>query len=130
MATNLSIENLSKVIDTGDVQGSLGKVGSASERRVLQEMNLQGMEISEPGSNVSGPGAAKDFGEVLKDSFDKVNLHQHQSDRAIKELVAGRSKNIHETMLAIERADSSLKLAMQVRNKILEAYREIMRMQV
>jgi len=59
-----------------------------------------------------------------------VNQHQHQADTAIKELVAGRSKNIHETMLTIERADTSLKLMMQVRNKILEAYREIMRMQV
>jgi flagellar hook-basal body complex protein FliE len=49
---------------------------------------------------------------------------------AIKELVAGRTKNIHETMLAIERADTSLKLMMQVRNKVLDAYREIMRMQV
>jgi flagellar hook-basal body complex protein FliE len=44
--------------------------------------------------------------------------------------VAGRNKNIHETMLVLERADSSLKMAMQVRNKILDAYREIMRMQV
>ena len=59
-----------------------------------------------------------------------MNQHQHQADTAIKELVAGRSKNIHETMLTIERADTSLKLMMQVRNKILEAYREIMRMQV
>jgi flagellar hook-basal body complex protein FliE len=55
---------------------------------------------------------------------------QGQADEAISNLVAGRTKNIHETMLAIERADSSLKLMMQVRNKILDAYKEIMRMQV
>ena len=55
---------------------------------------------------------------------------QAQADQAIRELVAGRNKNIHETMLAIERADSSLKLMMQVRNKVLDAYREVMRMQV
>jgi flagellar hook-basal body complex protein FliE len=59
-----------------------------------------------------------------------VNQDQVQADRAIKELVAGRGKNIHETMLAVERADTSLKLMMQVRNKVLDAYREIMRMQV
>jgi flagellar hook-basal body complex protein FliE len=59
-----------------------------------------------------------------------VNQAQSQADTAIKELIAGRSKNIHETLLTIERADASLKLAMQVRNKILDAYREVMRMQV
>jgi len=80
---------------------------------------------SEP-STVSG----RSFGEILKDSVEKANLDQHQADTAIKELVAGRSKNIHETMLSIEKADSSLKLMMQVRNKILDAYKEIMRMQV
>ena len=60
----------------------------------------------------------------------QVNLDQHQADHAIKEMVAGRSKNLHETLLAVEKADSSLKLMMQVRNKVLDAYREIMRMQV
>jgi flagellar hook-basal body complex protein FliE len=45
-------------------------------------------------------------------------------------LIAGKSKNIHETMLAIQKADLSLKTMMQVRNKILEAYKEVMRMQV
>lgn len=70
------------------------------------------------------------FGDMLRDSIEKTNLFQVQADTAVKELVAGRSKNIHETMLSIERADTSLKLLMQVRNKILDAYREIMRMQV
>ncbi len=74
--------------------------------------------------------AGTTFAEVLQKSFDQVNQHQLQADQAIKELAAGRSKNLHETMLAVERADSSLKLMMQVRNKVLDAYREIMRMQV
>jgi flagellar hook-basal body complex protein FliE len=44
--------------------------------------------------------------------------------------VAGRTKNIHETMLQLQKADLSLKTMMQVRNKVLEAYKEIMKMQV
>ncbi len=72
----------------------------------------------------------KTFTDILKDSMDQVNTQQVQADTAIKELVAGRSKNIHETMLTIERADTSLKMMMQVRNKILDAYKEVMRMQV
>jgi flagellar hook-basal body complex protein FliE len=75
-------------------------------------------------------GSSGSFAQVLRDSFDQVNTHQVQADRAMQELVTGRTKNIHETMLSVERADMSLKILMQVRNKILDAYREVMRMQV
>jgi flagellar hook-basal body complex protein FliE len=62
--------------------------------------------------------------------MEEVNSDQVQADVAIKDLVAGRTKNIHETMLQVQKAELSLKTMMQVRNKILEAYKEIMRMQV
>jgi len=109
---NLSIENLANSIQIGDF------------KRVQAE---EGMS-SAPGAETSGSGGS--FADALKKSFEQVNEHQAQADQAIRELVAGRNKNIHETMLAIERADSSLKLMMQVRNKVLDAYREVMRMQV
>jgi len=67
---------------------------------------------------------------MLTESVDKVNDLQLQADRGAKELLAGRNKNIHETMMSIEKADMSFRLMMQVRNKVIEAYREIMRMQV
>ncbi len=128
--SNLNIENLSRMVQTGNVEqlvgGGMSSGQVASERRVAQEMRTQGMEVPRSDSADS----AKTFSDILRNSVETVNQHQHQADTAIKELVAGRSKNIHETMLTIERADTSLKLMMQVRNKILEAYREIMRMQV
>jgi len=70
------------------------------------------------------------FLETLQRSMEEVNADQLQADTSIKDLVAGKSKNIHETMLQIQKADLSLKTMMQVRNKILEAYKEIIRMQV
>jgi flagellar hook-basal body complex protein FliE len=81
---------------------------------------------------ISGAGEAKGSGffEALQKSMEDVNTSQIQADNSIKDLVAGKSKNIHETMLAIQKADLSLKTMMQVRNKILEAYKEIIRMQV
>src|SRR6185437_14623499 len=100
--------------------------GAASEFRVAREMEAQGMQ---PTTESAGE-AGRPFMDMLKDSVNKVNEMQTDADTAINNLVAGRTKNIHETMLAIERADTSLKLMMQVRNKILEAYREVMRMQV
>lgn len=118
---NLNVENLNKIVQTGDVETLMGGSGPVSEARVAKEMQSQGMQ---PG-NASG-----DFQEMLKHSLEEVNQDQVNANTAIHELVAGRSKNIHETMLAVERADTSLKLMMQVRNKALDAYREIMRMQV
>lgn len=120
MKSGLEIENLSRSI-TPDPAG-----GNISESSVVREMQNQGLEA--PG--VGGADASNSFLGMLKDSMEKVNTNQVQADHAVKELVAGRSKNIHETMLAIEKADTSLKMMMQVRNKILDAYREIMRMQV
>ena len=77
-------------------------------------------------------GAPKETGflEAMQKSMESVNEDQLQADHSIKELVAGKSKNIHETMLQIQKAELSLKTMMQVRNKILEAYKEIIRMQV
>jgi flagellar hook-basal body complex protein FliE len=73
---------------------------------------------------------AETFTDFFEKAFDQVNQDQHAANIAINHLVAGRTKNIHETMLVLEKADLSLKMAMQIRNKILDAYREIMRMQV
>jgi flagellar hook-basal body complex protein FliE len=70
------------------------------------------------------------FGAVLKGTIDQVNQVQMEADQAIKELAAGNEKDIHQTMIALEKAEVSFQLMMQVRNKIVSAYEEIMRMQV
>ena len=120
---NMNIENLQNIVKGGDAD-ELFQSSAASEFRATQEMKNQGMAAP------TGEAHATSFSDILKNSVDKVNTMQAQADESIANLVAGRTKNIHETMLAIERADSSLKLMMQVRNKILDAYKEIMRMQV
>jgi len=85
----------------------------------------------------AAPGAAKaeapggaSFGQVLKDSLAQVNALQKEADGAIQALATGASGTLHDTMLAIQKAELSFKLMMQVRNKIVEAYQEILRMQV
>lgn len=127
--SNLTIENLAGALKSGNSEALIGGMSvnspAAPEGLALRAMESEGLK------SVSAPGdAAKGFGQMLSESIDKVNNMQVQSDQAIKELAAGRTKNIHETMLSIEQADTSLKLMMQVRNKVLEAYKEIMRMQV
>ncbi len=70
------------------------------------------------------------FGKLLKNSMEEVNQLQCEADRSIEQLVAGESKNLHETMIAMEKANISFRLMMEVRNKIIEAYQDVMRMQV
>ena len=125
-----SIEKMNQMIEVGDVGGMMGRSGAATEQQVMREMQKNGMEVPASGQASPAGETSNTFMGMLRDSLEKVNEAQTQADTATKELLAGRSKNIHETMLTIEKADASLKLAMQVRNKILDAYREIMRMQV
>jgi len=121
---NLTVEQMGRIVGNGDVESLMGGAGPASDMRVRTEMANQGMQAPSPAAD------GKTFTSILDKSVADVNQMQVQANQAIHELVAGRNKNIHETMLAIERADTSLKLMMNVRNKVLDAYREIMRMQV
>ena len=70
------------------------------------------------------------FMDTLKESIQQIDRVQTQADQAVSDLVAGRTQNLHQTMIAIEKADLSFQLMMQIRNKIVSAYEEIQRMQV
>ncbi len=78
----------------------------------------------------AGGGEAHPFAAVLKSSLDEVNQLQHKADEAITALRTGDKMSLHDTMIAMEQADVSFRLMMQVRNKIVDAYQEIMRIQV
>jgi flagellar hook-basal body complex protein FliE len=74
--------------------------------------------------------AGKSFADTLKDAVQNVNQAQQIADIKMQEIATGKNHNIPEVMIAAEKADISLKLMVQVRNKIIEAYQEIMKMQV
>jgi flagellar hook-basal body complex protein FliE len=79
-------------------------------------------------SDETKPGG---FAAALKSSLAEVNQMQQKADAAVTALAAGDGKvSLHETMIAMEQADVSFRMMMQVRNKIVEAYQEILRMQV
>ncbi len=73
---------------------------------------------------------SKGFMEYLKGSVENVNELLQISDKAATNMAAGKSENLHEAMIDMEKADTALKLMVQVRNKAIEAYHEIIRMQV
>ncbi|MGQ9652884.1 MAG: flagellar hook-basal body complex protein FliE [Thermodesulfobacteriota bacterium] len=68
------------------------------------------------------------FQKVFQEALEEVNSLQHQANQAIKELAVGNGQDLHKTMIMLEKADLSFRLMMQVRNKLLDAYQEIMRM--
>ena len=78
----------------------------------------------------AGTSGGASFGQVLKDSLAQVNALQHEADSAIQSLATGGTASLHDTMLAVQKAELSFKLMMQVRNKIVEAYQEVLRMAV
>jgi len=70
------------------------------------------------------------FGEMLAKSLEKVDALQEDADAAVKKISEGESGGVQEAMVAIEKADVAFKLMMEVRQKIIDAYQEIIRMQV
>lgn len=69
-----------------------------------------------------------DFGGFLKDAIGKVNELELQSQKADEMLAIGETENIHEVMIAAQKAEIALQFTMEVKNKIMEAYKEIMRL--
>lgn len=70
------------------------------------------------------------FGAVLKDAIMDINNLQNDADKAIANVQLEDAGSIHDAMIALEKAGISFQVMMQVRNKILDAYQEVMRMQV
>ena len=70
------------------------------------------------------------FSDILKNFIQDVNNDLLTAKQVEQDLAVGKVENIQETMYLIEKADISFKLLTEIRNKALEAYQEIMRMQV
>ncbi|SFL72037.1 flagellar hook-basal body complex protein FliE [Pelosinus propionicus] len=72
----------------------------------------------------------KNFGEFLTDALGEVNSLQQNATKASFDLAAGKLQDISQVTIAAEKATIAMQLTMQVRNKVVDAYQEIMRMQV
>lgn len=94
----------------------------------------------EPIAPVPGPGgmvaqgrpaeAAESFSRLLKDVVAELGRTQETADVSITRLALGEPVDLHQVALEVEKASLAFQLALQVRNKMVEAYQEIMRMQV
>ena len=78
----------------------------------------------------SAPDDSKEstFASIIKGAVDNVDALENSADISIMNLLKGKEE-IHETMIALQKADVSMRLILTIRNKAIEAYREIMHMQ-
>ncbi len=108
----LTISNSQKMLESGK---------TTSQMRADQ-MRKDGQDASDAGG--------KSFADTLKSAVNDVNDLQKVSDFKMQQLATGENTNIPEVMIAADKADIALRLMVQVRNKIIEAYQEVMKMQV
>ena len=69
------------------------------------------------------------FTDTLKKSLQKVNDLQEQRNEMIESFAAGEKQNVHELMITLQKAGLAMQMTAAVRNKVLEAYKELMRIQ-
>ncbi|NLX63707.1 MAG: flagellar hook-basal body complex protein FliE [Clostridiaceae bacterium] len=96
----------------------------------VQGVNSINSAIASPVKNVNNPDRKINFKEILFDALNNVNTLEQESAKMTEDFIAGRTDNIHSVLIAAEKASISLQFIMEVRNKVMEAYQEIMRMQI
>lgn len=97
----------------------IGTVGSLAPTRSIFETN----ESIETAGSIP-------FSDYFKKALDNTNSLLISAQNLADDFAAGRTDNIHQVFLAAEKADIALQFTMQIRNKIMDAYSEIMRMQI
>jgi flagellar hook-basal body complex protein FliE len=91
--------------------------------------------MGQPNANAAG-GKAKagdmigDFSEALKKAVNDLSALEEDSGKKVNSLVTGKLENVHDIMIAMEKSKIGLNMAIEVRNKLIEGYKEVMRMQV
>jgi flagellar hook-basal body complex protein FliE len=86
--------------------------------------------VSAPAAAPARPANGGSFGQVIQQFVADTNAQQIQADQSVQKLVTGQTDGIHETMLAMAKADLSFRLFVEVQSKVVEAYQDVMRMQM
>lgn len=88
------------------------------------------LELS-PGRRELETGPAKgSFADMLADAVNSVDKAMKESDQGVQDFVAGKTENVHDVMISMQRAQISFQLMVEVRNKVVETYQEISRMPI
>lgn len=105
-------------------------VNTISPFQVRHTQSIQPVTSQINNSQKTDSSNQTSFSELLKNSISSLNESQVQSDNFTNALAAGKDVNLDEVMIAAQKASISLTAATEFRNKAVEAYQEIMRMQM
>jgi len=93
----------------------------------IQPSGAAGKTVAQ-GAEVTAEGA--NFGDLLKQAMQEVDAAQHTAQQEARNLMTGEATDMHSAILAVQKADVSFQMMMAVRSKLIDAYREVMRMQM
>ena len=99
--------------------------------RPIPETELQKLSPTDtPEITPAATPAQNSFANVLGQLVSDVNAKQNAASEAVNGLISGQNVSLHQAMISVQEASTSFQLMVEVRNKLLESYQEIMRMQV
>ena len=81
-------------------------------------------------NRAEGASEGSSFAQLMADKLGEANLQQHQAEQQVQKLVTGEADNVQDVVLSVAKADLSFRMLVEIRNKLIESYQEIMRMQV
>ena len=110
--------------EIGKITGTIGSIGSLESKvgsigAISQEPKIQ-----------STNKTSEDFGSVLSKSLDELNKTQVAADKAVADLATGQITDLHQAAIALGKAENSMKLMLEIRNKAISAYKEVARTQL
>lgn len=96
----------------------------------LQQELKRASDSARSSESQSVDSGKSEFLDLLEKGIQEVNSSSLEAEKSSMDLATGKSSNIHETMLAVAKAELGFNMMVQMRNKMIEAYQEVMRMQV
>jgi flagellar hook-basal body complex protein FliE len=96
----------------------------------LPVSNIAPIPIPDSVIPAGGTGTSDAFSSILKDTISSLQSTQTEADSAVQKFLTGENDDIHTTVLATQRAEMAFELGLQVRNKVVSAYQEVMKMQL
>ncbi|WRB28813.1 flagellar hook-basal body complex protein FliE [Helicobacter pylori] len=96
----------------------------------LSELNTDNRTKREESGSTFKEQKGGEFSKLLKQSINELNNTQEQSDKALADMATGQIKDLHQAAIAIGKAETSMKLMLEVRNKAISAYKELLRTQI
>ena len=134
-----AVQNFSKVQSSMQQGGSIGsqtQFAKTLDQSLLRDSVDRGENFGAQADFIKYPTQAhtpvtpqNSFSGTIKSSLNKVNELDSAKNAAIEDFAAGRTQNVHELMITMQKSSMAMKLTSAVRGKVLEAYKEISRMQ-